>query len=134
YGLAADGIAGVRTWNTLYDVYRGIIESQPLSSFANTPVPFPGTFLVRGSEGDDVRLLQEYLNVIANVWKELTPFNITGYFGQATQNAVIAFQELYGIEPNGVVGPITWDAIASEANDITEGNLRAQGQYSGNFS
>ncbi|MBQ8578189.1 MAG: peptidoglycan-binding protein [Clostridia bacterium] len=133
YGLTQDGIVGAYTWDAIYDVYRGIVTSQPPSSFLNTPVPFPGTFLVRGAEGEDVRLLQEYLNTIAGVWKELTPFNVTGYFGNATYNAVVAFQELYGIEPNGVVGPITWAAIASEANDITEGNLRSPGQFPANF-
>lgn len=134
YGLTPDGIVGPYTWETIYDVYRGLIQSQPQSSFLNTPIPFQGNYLVRGSEGDDVRLLQEYLNIIAGVWTELTPFSVTGYFGQATNDAVVAFQELYGIEPNGVVGPITWSAIASEANDITEGNLRAPGQFPANFT
>ncbi|MBQ3065777.1 MAG: peptidoglycan-binding protein [Clostridia bacterium] len=133
YGLDIDGIVGPLTWDAIYDVYRGIIESQPPSSFNNTAVPFPGNFLVRGSSGEDVRLLQEYLNTLAAVQPEITPFSVTGYFGDATQQAVITAQEIFGIEPNGVVGPITWSAIATEASNIREGNLRSVGQYAGNY-
>ncbi|MBR5869479.1 MAG: peptidoglycan-binding protein [Clostridia bacterium] len=131
-GLTADGIVGALTWDALYDAYRGIILSQPEQSFANTPSPFPGTFLVRGSSGEDVRVLQENLGTVASVWQEITPPSVTGYFGTATEAAVTAFQELEGIEPNGIVGPLTWTALSYAASDITEGNLRTQGQFSPN--
>ena len=131
-GLTADGVVGALTWDALYDAYRGIILSQPEQSFANTPSPFPGTFLVRGSSGEDVRVLQENLGTVASVWQEITPPSVTGYFGTATEAAVTAFQELEGIEPNGIVGPLTWTALSYAASDITEGNLRTQGQFSPN--
>ncbi len=133
FNLTPDGIVGPYTWNAIYNVYRGIIESLPPSAFANTAQPFPGTFLVRGSEGDDVRRIQEALNVIASVRTQIPSVNVTGYFGPQTTAAVIALQELYGIEPNGVVGPITWDAIMEAEADITGGNSRSAGQYPGNF-
>ncbi len=134
YGLTPDGIVGAATWDAVYDVYRGIIESLPPSAFENTVVPFPGRYLVRGSEGEDVRLLQEYINVIADSGQEgISALPVTGYFGSATYNAVTALQRRYGIDANGVVGPLTWEEIASEANDITEGNRRSTRQYSGNY-
>ena len=131
-GLTADGIVGAQTWDALYDAYRGILLSQPSQSFANTPSPFPGTFLVRGSSGEDVRILQENLATVAKVRGEITAPSVTGYFGSATQAAVTAFQELEGIEPNGVVGPLTWTALSYAAADITDGNLRQGGQFSPN--
>ncbi|MBE6657799.1 MAG: spore cortex-lytic protein [Ruminococcaceae bacterium] len=131
-GLTPDGIVGAFTWDAIYDAYRGIILSQPSQSFANTPSPFPGTFLVRGSSGDDVRILQENLVTAATVWSEISPPSVTGYFGSATQNAVTAFQELEGIEPNGIVGPITWTALSLAAADIADGNLRVRSQFSPN--
>ena len=131
-GLTADGIVGAQTWDALYDAYRGIILSQPEQSFANTPSPFPGTFLVRGSSGEDVRVLQQNLGTVAEVWQEITAPSVTGYFGSATQAAVTAFQELEGIEPNGVVGPLTWTALSYAAADITEGKQRVSGQFSPN--
>lgn len=131
-GLTADGIVGALTWDAIYDAYRGIILSQPEQSFANTPSPFPGNFLVRGSSGEDVRILQENLTTAASVWPEITAPSVTGYFGQATEAAVRAFQQLEGIEPNGIVGPITWTALSLAAADIADGNLRIAGQFSPN--
>ena len=55
----------------------------------------------------------------------------TGYFGQRTEESVIAFQRLYGIEPNGTVGAQTWNAITSLYNDLYIGNRLGEGQYPG---
>lgn len=133
YGLTQDGIVGPATWNAVYNVYRGIIDSLPDSAFENTPPPFPGTFLVRGSEGEDVRMLQEALVTIAEVRPEVPTVSVTGYFGTQTNAAVQALQQLYGIEPNGVVGPLTWDAIMEAASDIRGGYSRSQGQFPSNI-
>ena len=38
-------------------------------------------------------------------------------FGSETQRAVIAVQNRYGLEPDGVVGPITWNAIITMYNE-----------------
>lgn len=129
YGLTPDGIVGPRTWNALYDAYRGIIQSLPDSAFTDTPAPFPGTYLVRGSRGEDVLVLQKNLAAVASVIRDIPSVAATGYFGQQTFQSVIAFQRLFGIETTGAVGPITWDAIASEASDITAGNSRRENQY-----
>ena len=134
YGLVQDGIVGVNTWNRLYDVYRGIVNSIPPGAYDGVDAPFPGTFLVRGSSGNNVRLIQRSLAVIARVWNEVPTVSETGYFGDQTYASVTAFQKLFGIEPNGVVGPVTWDAILSEASDILGGAVRSAGQYAGNYS
>ncbi|MBD5529666.1 MAG: LysM peptidoglycan-binding domain-containing protein, partial [Lachnospiraceae bacterium] len=34
-----------------------------------------------------------------------------GYFGRETQQAVAAFQSAAGLSPDGVVGPLTWQAL-----------------------
>ncbi len=52
--------------------------------------------LTRGSTGDDVKSLQEYLNV--------TP---TGYFGPLTEGALTKWQASEGLSSVGVVGPLT---------------------------
>ncbi len=54
-----------------------------------------------GSQGNDVRWLQEFL-IENSVYPEA---RITGYFGTLTKNAVIKFQQKYGIFPQiGYVG------------------------------
>ena len=55
-----------------------------------------------------------------------------GVFGESTQNAVIAFQDLFGIDLiRGSVGLLTWNAITSAYDDVYNGNLASQGQYPG---
>lgn len=58
--------------------------------------------LSRGSSGDDVRKLQEFLAKD----KEIYPDGlITGFFGPLTEAAVKKWQEKHGIESIGIIGP-----------------------------
>jgi peptidoglycan hydrolase-like protein with peptidoglycan-binding domain len=38
-------------------------------------------------------------------------FTSAGIFGPITQSAVIAFQNAAGLNPDGIVGPLTWAAM-----------------------
>jgi len=60
--------------------------------------------LFRGISGDDVTALQELLATDPEVYPEGL---ITGFYGPLTEQAVIRFQEKFGIESVGTVGPIT---------------------------
>ena len=42
---------------------------------------------------------------------EIPLTEVTGYFGAKTEEAVRAFQELYGIPATGRVGALTWNTI-----------------------
>ena len=57
-----------------------------------------------GSRGPDVKLIQSLLVKIG-----YNPGVIDGIFGQQTREAVREFQLDNGLEPDGVVGPITWN-------------------------
>lgn len=94
-------------------------------------VPFGGTVLYRGASGDAVRTLQNNLAEIATVYTDIPKVSVTGYFGPETEQAVIAYQKLFGLAPRGTVGPITWDSIASLYSDIVNGNLKSPGQFPG---
>lgn len=59
-----------------------------------------------GSRGPAVRRLQEDLRSLRFYYAP-----ITGYFGQETQQAVIRFQQSYGLRPDGVVGSSTLNSI-----------------------
>jgi len=121
FGLAPDGIVGRLTWNQLYDAFTAI---QPqIKENADTPpllLP-PGTFLVRGSSGEYVRQLQEWLAGIANVYTEIPAPPINSFYGVETENSVIAFETLFGLNADGIVGPITWDLIYSVYSDTQTG-------------
>ena len=59
--------------------------------------------LRRGSEGEEVKTLQSLLN---KVWG--TNLAVDGIFGYRTSNAVVYFQSKNGLDPDGIVGPLTW--------------------------
>ncbi len=131
FGLSEDGVVGEITWNAIYNAYRGIIAEIPLEYVEGNTVPFPGLLLRIGSDNDSVLLLQQYINVIAQVYPEVNSVELTGYFGAQTDRAVKAIQTISGLEPNGLVGAITWDAITSLYSDIVNGSRLADGQYPG---
>ena len=132
YGLTPDGIVGEATWNELYNVYLGLVEGIPLRYSEGVIIPFPGRILKIGSEGDDVRVLQNYLNYIAATYPTIPTVEVTGYFGTGTAAAVNAFVEQFGITviPNTVNSNI-WNAITDVYEDLFFGNTAQEGQFPG---
>ncbi len=116
YGLPADGIIGRNTWNDIYRAYRGIVASQVVSADA-LPL-YPGSILALGSEGEYVRILQEWLDTLSDTYTDIPALTVNGRFDEATEEAVRAFQRRFNITANGVVGAVTWDAIASAYEDV----------------
>jgi peptidoglycan hydrolase-like protein with peptidoglycan-binding domain len=64
--------------------------------------------LKRRSEGSVVEELQRRL-----ADEGFDPGPIDGVFGRLTRVAVIAFQDSFGLEPDGICGPLTWKAVLS---------------------
>lgn len=64
--------------------------------------------LKMGAAGPLVASLQRTLNARVTPSPELTD---DGDFGPMTESAVIAFQKAKGLEPSGIVGPETWEAL-----------------------
>ncbi len=132
FGLTQDGVVGPVTWRALYNAYLGIIDTIPLEYTEASGVPFPGQVLRVGSEGEDVLLLQRYLNRIAEDHPEIPTVNVTGYFGDQTEAAVRAFQSFFGTSAQGgVVDAVTWDAIIDIFDDVTGADTVREGQYPG---
>jgi peptidoglycan hydrolase-like protein with peptidoglycan-binding domain len=69
-----------------------------------------GPTLSAGSTGADVRRLQRLLVMM----KLLEPAGIDGVFGPQTASAVQSFQEGEGLAADGVVGPLTWQALPAD--------------------
>lgn len=131
FGLPPDGVLGEQTWDRLYRAYIGIVSTVPLELVEGSAVPFGGVPLRIGADSDSVRLLQEYLNVIAETYTEIPAVNPTGYFGPRTQEAVLAFQNTFGLPATGVVNAITWTEIAELYETLSAGNRLREGQYPG---
>lgn len=73
--------------------------SNPVNTVQKLPV------LSKGDNGEPVRLLQEGLNAHGATLK------VDGDFGAATDRAVRLFQKTKGLEPDGRVGPYTWETL-----------------------
>lgn len=81
---------------------------------APAPLKQAPPLLKRGSEGWQVKRLQKLLRQ-NGLFPE--PAKIDGDFGEITETAVRSFQELNGLEVDGVVGPNTWKALVTA--DVT---------------
>ncbi len=119
YGLPQTGIVNEETWNKLNDVYLSLVNSFPSASETDINKPFPGTDLIIGSQNSNVKLMQNYLNRIAAVYKSIPTVDETGYYGMKTAQTVSAFQEQFNIPVSGVIGPVTWYKITQVLSDIS---------------
>lgn len=78
-----------------------------------------------GDTSSDVTSLQMFLAADRSIYPEGL---VTGYFGPLTKAAVVRFQERYGIDPVGRVGPLT---LAKINNLITTGGWSSVTDVSG---
>ncbi|MBR3893613.1 MAG: peptidoglycan-binding protein [Clostridia bacterium] len=131
FGLPVDGVVGERTWYELQRAYTGIVNTIPAEYVEGAALPYGGVPLRIGADSDQVLLLQQYLNYIAQTYPQIPQVNPTGYFGPRTQEAVVAFQNLAGITPTGVVSATTWSAIAELFNALYQGSVTRDGQFPG---
>ena len=128
--LPVTGIVDSRTWNMMFDVYLGMINSAGDEIYGGSTIPFPGVFLKYGSEGTNVEILQKYINAAHELYPQIPPIDVDGVFGTDTRNAVYAAQAVFGLMISGVVGPILWNELA-DAYAQVDGNTRSEYQYSG---
>ena len=141
---------GLSQWGSENLAQQGYNSTQILQSYYgdveivnNAPVrglmgSYPGSPLRRGSSGPNVVVLQTALNRISQNYPAIPKIsNIDGIFGSRTEASVIAFQRIFGLSPDGVVGPATWYAIVRLYTAVLSlSELRSQGQrfYAINWS
>lgn len=114
FNLAPDGIVGKATWYKISNLYTSIARLGELDSEGNSlgigTVP-PGSVLRQGSTGQDVITLQYLLNIISEYYPGIPGPIQDGTFGSNTLQAVVAFQQAMGLDADGIVGPLTWQAL-----------------------
>ena len=136
FNLAADGIVGKSTWYKISSIYTAVARLAELNSEGNTlgigTVP-PNTTLRQGSRGQDVITLQYLLDVISEYYPNVPEVAQDGIFGRDTQNAVMAFQRMMRLNPDGIVGALTWQALYDTYRGI-EQNVPMPGPQPGTLT
>lgn len=114
-GLPVDGMVGATTlqklerWRTTPASTQAKKPSTTRTQAKTTSTAKSATnqrrnsnYLVKGDEGENVRVLQERLRVAGFYYG-----NATGIFGPITEEAVKRFQNSYKLDADGIVGPAT---------------------------
>ena len=118
YGLDVDGIVGRDTWDMIQNAYAGVLTSLPDEYRSYSSLLYPGYIITTGASGKVVEQLQTYIKTIAANNPLVPDVTVDGYYGEETKKAVIAIQKLKGIEQNGQVGVLTWNAIVNLYNQF----------------
>lgn len=78
---------------------------------SGVPASWPGYTLDIGSTGPKVEQMQEQLNAISNNYPLIPKIAVDGIFGENTQEAVMVFQDVFGLPQTGTVDYRTWYKI-----------------------
>lgn len=95
-----------------------------------TNIPsYPGILLRLGVGGNDVRTIQMQLNRIAQNYPSIPKIpQADGVYGKSTEDAVKAFQRIFNLTPDGIVGKATWYKIKYIYNSVKQlGELSSEG-------
>lgn len=110
--------------------YYGNVETVVNAPIRGITTSYPGTPLRVGSTGPNVVVVQTSLNRIAQNYPAIPKIaDVDGIFGSRTEASVRAFQRIFNLVPDGIVGRNTWYALVrlyTGVNALSE--LRSQGQ------
>ena len=111
YQLPVTGIFTYSDWQVLKNQYNQILKNIPIEyqDFANDL--YPGYFLTRNMQGEDVRRLQKLLLLICKYDKSIPGVVVNGVFDELTEKSILKIQQDYGFDLNGIVGPLLWRRI-----------------------
>jgi peptidoglycan hydrolase-like protein with peptidoglycan-binding domain len=133
FGLPATGTVDRSTWYQIGYILAAVAKLAELGSEGYRPPeitgppplpanpPYPGTPLRRGSSGNNVSIMQRYLNTIRTAYPSIPQLSVDGIFGPGTESAVRAFQRVFGLTQDGIIGPVTWQRIVTVYNQVATG-------------
>jgi peptidoglycan hydrolase-like protein with peptidoglycan-binding domain len=124
--LAQQGYDSVQILRSYYGNVE-IVNNAPIRGITSS---YPGTPLRRGSSGPSVVVVQVELNRISQNYPAIPKLaTVDGIFGSRTEASVRAFQEIFNLNPDGIVGQATWYALVRLYTAVTSlSELRSSGQ------
>lgn len=123
FDLPETGEVDMSTWYRIGYLYTSVKKLAELNSegvaLQEVETPFPES-VRQGDSGWEIRAVQYYLAVIGQFYPQVPQIEITGYFDLPTEEAVRAFQQIYGLPVTGAVDERTWNDIFRAYDGITE--------------
>lgn len=119
WGSKTLGEQGYSPIEIIRNYYGSSMYVNTAEQISGIPSSWPGYNLTIGSSGDKVRQMQEQLNRIAEVYTAIPVIAADGIFGNDTRNAVIEFQNIFGLPKTGIVDFKTWYKISQIYVGIT---------------
>ena len=108
HGLAADGVVGPLTWARLSTECAAGCRGSGIMP------PYPGAAIRINARGESVLQIQQCLNRVSARHSSIPRIAEDGAFGPRTFEAVVAFQRMFCLAQDGVVGPLTWSVLTQE--------------------
>lgn len=118
------------SFDQILRTYYGNVEIVPNAPIRGIRSSYPGSPLRQGSSGPSVVVVQVALNRIAQDYPAIPKIsNVDGIYGSRTEASVRAFQQIFNLTPDGIVGPATWYSIVRLYTAVTNlSELRSEGQ------
>lgn len=122
--------AGQDFFTILRNYYGDNLEIVVDAPIRGIRTSYPGYPIRLGYSGPEVSVIQTSLNRISRNYPAIPKIPaVTGVFGEATEEAVRAFQQIFGLTPDGIVGKATWYALVRLYVAVTDlAELVSQGQ------
>lgn len=123
--LAAQGFGWLQILRNYYGRNIEIVPNAPQADYSES---YPGSALRVGSRGRSVALIQTALNRISQNFPAIPKISVDGIFGHATEAAVRVFQQVFGLDNDGIVGRQTWYAVERVYGGVLRlSELRSEG-------
>jgi len=123
FGMSPTGVVNEATWYRISYIYTSVKKLAELTSEGIKQSDIERIYeeeLKKGDKGKGVLSIQYYLAVIGAYYERVSPVDITGNFGQMTEDSVKSFQEVFGLPQTGVVDERTWNDIYRAYAGIAE--------------
>lgn len=109
-GLPVTGVVDQATWDRIVEVYKPALirigKAEPIEILLE-----PGQVLRSGDSNPYIYLLQAMLTQLSNDHPRITQPGSSGVIDADTEEAILQFQELAGLEITGEVDRLTWKHI-----------------------
>ena len=139
FNLESDGIIGKSTWYKIKLIYNSVKRLSELVSeglnYEEVSKKFPRQLEV-GNSGPEIKMVQYFLSIISYLDEDIPILEQNGNFDEDMVKTVIAFQNEYGLEPDGIIDRKTWNKIRDVYDDIIkslpdDSNLSSDDLYPG---